>query len=342
MIKFFRKIRQNMIKENKVSKYFLYAIGEIILVVIGILIALQLNNRNEQKKTLDQVDAIVVRVLSELENNINETTILFYAEDRIDTVLALHLSNKWKEQQLKGINTDISSREIFSQVGNHQSISLAQNSYDQLVKNVDNLPVSYMSFYDELVELYGSDKRRLWEEQDIIFELEKEIFNKHSKLSFVRDRLTDEGINDETLKEYVLNNLDFKSQAYRWYSALGKQRRFAGYFRERAVKCYNLIHESLKIKDTTTNIWNTKGQAIAKIEGKYISKFNKTVSFDYVNNNLVFKTDNNSYNLHRYDSLSFALEDTYLKFSVKGDSIKAYIQEYNDGIPFAIKLLDND
>ena len=50
MIKFFRKIRQNMIKENRVSKYMLYALGEIILVVIGILIALQINNWNENRK----------------------------------------------------------------------------------------------------------------------------------------------------------------------------------------------------------------------------------------------------------------------------------------------------
>ena len=39
MIKFFRNIRQNLIMENKTSKYFKYAIGEIVLVVIGILLA---------------------------------------------------------------------------------------------------------------------------------------------------------------------------------------------------------------------------------------------------------------------------------------------------------------
>ncbi len=50
MIKFFRKIRQNLLLENKTGKYFKYAIGEIILVVIGILIALQINNWNETKK----------------------------------------------------------------------------------------------------------------------------------------------------------------------------------------------------------------------------------------------------------------------------------------------------
>ncbi len=50
MIKFFRRIRQRLVSENKVSKYVLYAIGEIILVVIGILIALQINNANEVRK----------------------------------------------------------------------------------------------------------------------------------------------------------------------------------------------------------------------------------------------------------------------------------------------------
>jgi len=49
MIKFFRKIRQNMINENKTGKYLKYAIGEIVLVVIGILIALSINNWNDSR-----------------------------------------------------------------------------------------------------------------------------------------------------------------------------------------------------------------------------------------------------------------------------------------------------
>ena len=50
MIKFFRIIRQQLINQNKMGKYFKYAIGEIILVVIGILLALQINNWNEESK----------------------------------------------------------------------------------------------------------------------------------------------------------------------------------------------------------------------------------------------------------------------------------------------------
>jgi len=59
MIKFFRHIRQALIMENKTSKYFKYAIGEIILVVIGILIALQINNWNEnRKKDSDRIEML--------------------------------------------------------------------------------------------------------------------------------------------------------------------------------------------------------------------------------------------------------------------------------------------
>jgi len=50
MIKFFRHIRQSLIQQNKMGKYFKYAIGEILLVVIGILLALQINNWNDLRK----------------------------------------------------------------------------------------------------------------------------------------------------------------------------------------------------------------------------------------------------------------------------------------------------
>lgn len=49
MIKFYRKIRRKLLSEGKTGTYLKYAIGEIILVVIGILIALQINNSNTQR-----------------------------------------------------------------------------------------------------------------------------------------------------------------------------------------------------------------------------------------------------------------------------------------------------
>ncbi|MFT6192076.1 MAG: hypothetical protein ACJAXF_002730 [Polaribacter sp.] len=57
MIKFFGEIRKNLLLNNKVSKYLLYAIGEIALVMIPILLALQVNNQNEERKSNDLVTA---------------------------------------------------------------------------------------------------------------------------------------------------------------------------------------------------------------------------------------------------------------------------------------------
>ncbi len=63
MIKFFRKIRQQLLTENKFSKYLIYAIGEILLVVIGILIALQINNWNEGEKEKKLEDESLRKIL---------------------------------------------------------------------------------------------------------------------------------------------------------------------------------------------------------------------------------------------------------------------------------------
>ncbi len=72
MIKFFRRIRQKMLSENKFSKYLLYAIGEILLVVIGILIALSINNWNEERKLRNQEDKLLLDLRSDLNASLDE------------------------------------------------------------------------------------------------------------------------------------------------------------------------------------------------------------------------------------------------------------------------------
>lgn len=67
MIKFFRRIRQHLITESKFSKYLFYAFGEIILVVIGILIALQINNWNENRKLQNEELSLLEEVKGNLE-----------------------------------------------------------------------------------------------------------------------------------------------------------------------------------------------------------------------------------------------------------------------------------
>ncbi len=63
MIKFYKKIRLNLLLENKTGKYLKYAIGEIVLVVIRILIALQINNWNVAQKNRSEVTRLLYTVI---------------------------------------------------------------------------------------------------------------------------------------------------------------------------------------------------------------------------------------------------------------------------------------
>ena len=72
MIKFFRRIRYNFMETGKTGKYFKYVIGEIVLVVISILIALQINNWNEQQKSNKLEAEYYCRLLEDLEQDYSQ------------------------------------------------------------------------------------------------------------------------------------------------------------------------------------------------------------------------------------------------------------------------------
>ena len=121
MIKFFRKIRQKLLSENKFSKYLIYAIGEIFLVVIGILIALQINNWNEEKKT----KAVEIEILTQFKEDLNDdiesiNRVEFWIRKVINSsnIVVDHLKNKkswndslaihfdlWNDYDQLGLNT---------------------------------------------------------------------------------------------------------------------------------------------------------------------------------------------------------------------------------------------
>lgn len=69
MISFFRKIRQKLLQQNRVTQYLAYALGEIFLVVIGILIALQINNWNEERKDRAKENSILLSLYTESMGN---------------------------------------------------------------------------------------------------------------------------------------------------------------------------------------------------------------------------------------------------------------------------------
>jgi hypothetical protein len=100
MIKFFRKIRQKMLTENKFSKYLLYAFGEIILVVIGILIALSINNWNTNRINNNLEKFYIQGIIHDIETDlVNLSTNISLDSQKV--ISGNYLLNHFKNPTLK-------------------------------------------------------------------------------------------------------------------------------------------------------------------------------------------------------------------------------------------------
>jgi len=85
MIKFFRQIRRNLMEQNKTGKYFKYAIGEIVLVVIGILIALSINNWNETRIQQNELNESIKSITTNVKSDIASLKLIKTARNNTAT-----------------------------------------------------------------------------------------------------------------------------------------------------------------------------------------------------------------------------------------------------------------
>lgn len=153
MLRFFRQIRQELIGENRFSKYLLYAVGEIVLIVVGILIALSINNWNEGKKTS----------VTEIESYSNLLRSL--KKDSLDLVRIIELQNKSLETQNKFIQSQsfeiidsMSSKEIsdmiFDLYNGAYSFFPKYGTYNSIVANRGLDIIKSESIKSNLIDLY--------------------------------------------------------------------------------------------------------------------------------------------------------------------------------------------
>ncbi len=97
MIKFFRKIRYDLMEKNKTGKYLKYAIGEIVLVVIGILIALSINNWSNKVQDEKLSNLYYQELLLDVENDLEQLNYRINYSERVRSSIyfeELQLVNK--------------------------------------------------------------------------------------------------------------------------------------------------------------------------------------------------------------------------------------------------------
>lgn len=154
MIKFFRKIRQNLLSEGKTGKYLKYAVGEIVLVVIGILIALQINNWNTEKQKRLLGDSYLKEISKSIENDhiellktVSRNEILIKKTQELKNHL---MENKPYNDSLANTFSEISL--IFSYQFNVEVYESLKNNGLDLIKN-EELRFSVINYYKEIYNL---------------------------------------------------------------------------------------------------------------------------------------------------------------------------------------------
>ncbi|WP_299159430.1 DUF6090 family protein [uncultured Eudoraea sp.] len=155
MIKFFRKIRQKMLTENKFSKYLLYAIGEIVLVVIGILIALQINNWNEKRK----IQSLEFQFLNRLKSDLVIDTTYFNrrihdSEELVQSHTKFIIEMHKEQENLKEV------QDLFKLFRMNSELLTTQNSaFIELISSGKLDVISNVVLKNDLIMYYGEIER---------------------------------------------------------------------------------------------------------------------------------------------------------------------------------------
>jgi len=145
-----------MIKENKTSKYLLYAVGEIILVVIGILIALQINNWNEERKTQNNQEKYLILLKKEAVNNLKSLN------KSQEFVTRLH---KGQEKLMRLLNGDLDTI-----TESYTAEVLLENFYSTSKFNYQNNVLAELKTTGELKNIANDSIRSQLMNQEIIVE----------------------------------------------------------------------------------------------------------------------------------------------------------------------------
>jgi len=187
--------------KNKTGKYLKYAIGEIILVVIGILIALQINNLNEKRKLSNNIENVLSVFENELETNIKTCSELISYGYRVDSALTLYINNELtREDHLNKLGY------LFFRTNTKK---INDDNLVELIALEKQLSKKYIQLTPDLKKLKRLiESRRKWAKAviDIVMSRQKELAD---ELPYFNLR---DSISTEKIINYILTNPIYKSK----------------------------------------------------------------------------------------------------------------------------------
>ena len=249
MLHFFRKIRRELLANSQTIRYLKYGIGEIILVVIGILIAIQVDNWNEERIAAENTKQLFIQVSDELVQNIKN----------VDRIIDLYLEKD--SLYFKVLNRKVGPEDyetnprLFLFAFEWYRTGLMDEDFNALIAEKNNLTELQDSLFSELKDLYGTRKYNTDQDDRMIndahLDWRDRIANEQPWWSnYVKSwGYTDE--NKDKIIEYALTDPIYLNKLAEVRSREGGHLNGIIWFRTKALNLYNRIAEMLTIKKDT-------------------------------------------------------------------------------------------
>ncbi|UCE92995.1 MAG: hypothetical protein JSV73_09245 [Flavobacteriaceae bacterium] len=223
MLHFFRKIRRDLLANSQFFKYLKYAIGEIVLVVLGILIALYINNLNEQRKSEKRVKLLFHQVQKELLYNISRTNYIInyyvYKDSLFYKVIKGNIDYNDYTAQRSFMNL-ITRFDV--------EVEVEDNAIRQLIESEESFTPEQDSLVNRLRNLYGLDLLKVRTQNDILKKMVNDFRQKlkdekpwYSELNIpisasrITPQLSEEIVSYFLIDPYYLNEVqDFINAGY--------------------------------------------------------------------------------------------------------------------------------
>ena len=321
--------------ENKTGKYLKYAIGEIILVVIGILIALQINNWNEKQKNETKTRLLFSEILQDIENDIKAIDDINSFIDNKDSIAKIILDDEYKIDKTKGFEHD----EITRFFNMYSYFNQSNNGYNNLIEVVEQIPEKYKSTLKYLNPLFNFKSDDAYNAMSNVKNLEVDI-KKQLALNYpwyhevLSNKPNDEAFAFVETSEYK-NLVTLYMDAYDGYNARLQVLKMA------SIVCYVEVHnvvfpDSPKPKFIPTNAIKIDKKVLDSYAGVYSTQEGFKFTIERKGEYLVFvsgilyATDENGdfVNKDSKTILIFVKDDTGKVIGVNLDNGKGHVMEF--------------
>lgn len=351
MIKLFRNTRRKLLSENKFTKYLAYATGEILLVVVGILIAVWINNKNQERSNEAKAVIILKEIQRDLKKDINVAKEVINTIITQDSIAKLLLWNTLTGDEMLALDEMQSYGIVFRDI----TFTSSDNGYVNFNRNLNNIPAKYNSISNSLKYLYSTIRMDVEAKNERIKSTVLENLDKVNRYDWNVE--AEKGFMSEGAKSYFIQNIEYKKILLKYMNGIKNVFTLTQLYKQMAIQIHNTISKKLDIEDYIpyNPSFKSSSDSIPKdnFSGKYKLKetvssvFPETIELKEVDNKLhifskelgesIYYSNDKTTFLRTFDNngpvltyMTFVTSKNMEFFIVAGKTKYAYYTKVND------------